>query len=170
MTWHTAHAYQAPEILYRDILSKNPRSALALENLALTLIKEGRVEEARTVLRDLDQLHPQDMNDQMALAHMQILCDGDFQRAIPTYERASREIKRFPVVHSTQMMTYYIHAVLAEAYFQTHRYSEATAELERLLALLPSLTAKTYYDATPEALSDAYRRIQDRMATLQQQS
>jgi tetratricopeptide (TPR) repeat protein len=117
-------------------------------------------------VREAEELHPHDIYAQTALAHLEILCDQDYARAIPVFERASREIRRFPVMHSTQMMAYYIHAVLAEAYFQTRRYREAETELQSLLALLPSLTARTYYDTTPEAMTAASVRIQDRLATV----
>jgi hypothetical protein len=167
MTWHAAHAYQSPEILYKDILSKNPDSTLALENLVLTLIGNDRMPEARTYIHHLEQIPLPDINDQVVLGHLQIICDGNYKQAIPSFERAAREINRFPVLHSTQMMTYYIHAVLAEAYYQTRRYAEAKAELQRLLAILPSLTAKTYYDTTPEALIAASERVYDRLATIQ---
>jgi len=166
MTWHYAHAYRDPEALYKDVLSKNPASMMALESLAAYLVENNRIAEARAYLREAEQLHPQDIYAQTALAHLRILCDQDYQGAIPSFERASREIGRFPVMHSTQMAAYYFHAVLAEAYFQTRRYPEAKAELQDLLLLLPPLTARAYYDTSPSAMTAASRRIHDRLATV----
>jgi tetratricopeptide (TPR) repeat protein len=139
---------------------------MALENLAYYLVENNRIAEARRYVGEADQLHPPDLYAQTALAHLKILCDQNYEGAIPVFEGASREIGRFPVMHSTQMMAYYIHAVLAEAYFQTRRYREAKTELQALLSLLPSLTARTYYDTTPAAMVAAAIRVHDRLATV----
>ncbi len=46
LTWKQASVYQNAETLWRDTITKNPRSAMAHNNLGTVLFESGRAKEA----------------------------------------------------------------------------------------------------------------------------
>ena len=129
---------------------------MALENLALLLVENNRITEARGVVREGRTASSSGHYSQTVLAHLQILCDQNYARRHPLVRESFPGNGRFPVVHSTQMMAYYIHAVLAEAVFSNPAVSSKPRPSYRASsALLPPLTARTYFDSTPQAMADA---------------
>ena len=91
-TWHQAHAYAGPEALWRDVLSKNDSSWLALENLGVVLTYQPdptrpQLEEAVRLFQRVGQLRPQHEKLQANWAEA-LFKLGRWDEALPHYQAA----------------------------------------------------------------------------------
>lgn len=86
MTWRQAGVYVDSETLWRDTIAKNPKSALALNNMGDILFKKGNFDEAITAQKKVVELKPD------AMAHynlsMSFLLKGQIDESVMHFEKA----------------------------------------------------------------------------------
>jgi protein O-mannosyl-transferase len=92
LTWRQARVYAGPEMLWRDVIAKNPSSWLALENLAVELTfrpnpSQADLKEAVQLYQRVDQLRPQ--HEKLQANWAEALFElGDWEDALPHYRAA----------------------------------------------------------------------------------
>ena len=114
LSWHQAHLYKEPEILYRDIIARNPGSAMAYANLACHYWQQGRNAEAFELIRTLIALRP---DYAPAYAQLGGFYDkqGRLADALAAYRAALSVNPRFLDVYNELGRFYRKQGLLAEA-------------------------------------------------------
>lgn len=87
LTWKQAHLYADSETLWQDTLRKHPASALALGNLGLLRMRDGRLAEARDYLERALQADPA-LHEAHANLGVVARRRGDLAGALAHYRRA----------------------------------------------------------------------------------
>jgi protein O-mannosyl-transferase len=126
-SWAQSHIYRDTETCFRAVLSKNPQSATAHNNLANVLRQRGALDEAILHYRQALELDPNYEFGRYNLGAT-LVQKGDAASAIPLLEEA---LKRDP----NKAKAYYS---LGTALRQTGRADEATAAYERALQIDPN--------------------------------
>jgi tetratricopeptide (TPR) repeat protein len=152
LTARQAATYRDSETLYEATNARNPDSWLAHNNLALLLIKEGRIAEAAPQYREALRLKPNDPENEnnlgTALSRLRRPAE-----AIPEYEAALRLKPDYPVVRFD----------LGLALCQLGRPREAIAQFAEFLRLRPD-SANGYF-ALALALRQDGREAEARAAS-----
>ena len=82
---------------YQDYLNDNPEDAGVLKNLGISILEQGKIDEAKKILERANKLDP---NDSLTLAKLgSIYLDlDDFEKAIEYYELSlERSFYKFPI-------------------------------------------------------------------------
>ncbi|MGH9022406.1 MAG: tetratricopeptide repeat protein, partial [Acidimicrobiia bacterium] len=133
LSWHQAHFYKDPEILYRDLIARNPGGSLGYVNLAGLYSKQGRHADAIELIRTLIAIRPDYAPAYSKLgAHYAI--KGQFAEAIAAYRSALAIKPDFAEAH--------FHLGLAHA--AQGRPADAIAEYKATLAIEPDFLDAHY--------------------------
>jgi protein O-mannosyl-transferase len=127
LTWRQASAYHDSETFWRDTLRKNPRSALAHNNLGTELERRGRIAEAMEHFDAARAIAPNDPEPHNNLGNM-LLRGGHLDEAIESYRRAIQLDPRYVSPLNS----------LAVALAMKGNYAEAATVLQRALRLDPN--------------------------------
>jgi protein O-mannosyl-transferase len=126
LTWSASHNYRDAETCYRAVLSKNPQSALAHNNLAGALMDRGAVDEAIFHYRKAIELRPQ---YQMANYNLgaALVQKGELDEATQRLKWVLRDNPNDPRAYFT----------LANALVKQGNQNDAIAYYGRALRLVP---------------------------------
>lgn len=122
-----AMIYKNSETLWRDTLSKNPNSWLALNNLGLLLEREGKIDDAISLFEKSLQLRPDQIEGRNNLGSA-FLSRGKIEDAMAQYQSA---MKLNPKIATT-------HYNVANVLDQQGKTNEAIAEYREALRLNPN--------------------------------
>ena len=89
LTWRQTHIYADQATLWEDTLAKNPACWLAHDNLGLTLLHEGRPDEAISQFHQALRLKPEDAEAHNNLG-IALLSEGQTDEAIRQYQESLR--------------------------------------------------------------------------------
>ena len=89
LTWKQSHIYADQLTLWQDTLAKNPGCEMAHYNLALTLLEQGRVDEAISHLYEAIRLKPEAADTRNILGYA-FYQKGRTDEAISQYQEAIR--------------------------------------------------------------------------------
>ncbi|MCC6764615.1 MAG: tetratricopeptide repeat protein [Deltaproteobacteria bacterium] len=126
LTWRRAETFHDPETLWRDVMAKNPRAAIAPINLGMWLHQEGRSEEAAAMLASALRLEPDDAEIEGDLGIV-LAALGRGAEARAHLERAVALAPESPSARNN----------LANALARDGRLDEAVAHYRRAVALDP---------------------------------
>ncbi len=166
LTWTRAQAFTNEEKLWRIELARYPTCAMAHLNLRRTLIDRGDVVGARQEALVAVRLAPQDVHTELAAGDQWLHLEHQPARAVPYLTAAYDAASKLPLQHATEGLMAYIHLVLGEALMGAGRHAEAQAHYEQVLRYIPSLTAQTFYDTTPEVMAAVEADCRDHLALL----
>jgi tetratricopeptide (TPR) repeat protein len=140
-TWQQCGAYSNPESLWRAVIAENPGSWMAHNNLGITLVQRGQLEEAFDHYHKALELNPGYGEAYYNLANA-LLRAQRVDDAIAQYERALELEPRIAAAHAN----------LGAIFLRRGQFDEAIARFEKALELEPG-------NATVHALlGDALRR------------
>jgi tetratricopeptide (TPR) repeat protein len=128
-TWAYSRNYRDNETCFRDVLSKNPNSETAHNNLANALIQKGSTEEAIAHYEKTLEIEPNYQYGQYNLGAA-LVQKGDIAAAIP-------HLKSALAVNPNHSKTYYS---LATAFAQRGQTDQAIQFFERALQLEPDFS------------------------------
>jgi len=164
LTWRQSHDYVDAERLYRATIDRSPSSWMAHNNLALLLLDQGRVEDARRHLDEALRLNPGIPEHRLNVGRL-LLAEGQPVEALPHLQaavelnprsvsaqnnlgvalmrlgRLDEAASRFEEVVRLQPDRAEAHANLADALHRLDRTAEAATHAERALDLDPRLPA-----------------------------
>ncbi|MGD0650694.1 MAG: tetratricopeptide repeat protein [Verrucomicrobiia bacterium] len=126
-TWRQAHAYQDPETLWRDTLTKNPSSWIAHCNLGAVLERLGKLSEAKEHFEQALRIEPDCAEAHYNLG-ISLARAGRLEDAIRHYEQALR------LINSDYPKTY---NNLGNALLKLGKLSEAKERFEQALRIRP---------------------------------
>jgi len=89
LTWKQTHLYADQTTLWEDTLAKNPACWLAHDDLGLTLLHEGRTDEAISQFHQALRLKPEDVEAHNNLG-IALLSEGQAEEAITQYQESLR--------------------------------------------------------------------------------
>jgi tetratricopeptide (TPR) repeat protein len=141
LTWRQAHIYANVEILYRDIMARNPTAGMPYLNLATLYAQQGRHGQAIELLHTLIAIRPDYAS---AYSNLGIVYAGlgRYPEAIAEYRRA---IALNPASHNA-------HYNLGLAHAAQGRPGDAVAEYRAALAIRPEFAEAHYELALAEAV------------------
>jgi len=126
LSWAQSHIYRDTETCFRDVLSKNPASATAHNNLANVLRQKGALDEAIDHYRSAIELEPNYRFGQYNLGAA-LLQKGDPTAAIPLLEAALKTDPNYAKAYYS----------LGTALAKTGRSDTAIVSYNRALQLQP---------------------------------
>jgi protein O-mannosyl-transferase len=132
-TWRHSADFTDAETLYRSILTRNPTSTLALNNLGFMLLTRGEHDEAARYLELAAQLEP-DVAEHQANMGQLLLTDNRLDEAAPYLEKALQLNPRYADAHAN----------LGVLQMRQGRVDEAMQHLEEAIRLKPSLANAQY--------------------------
>ena len=126
LTWGQSHNYRDAESCFRDVISKNPNSATAHNNLGNILLKSGAVDQAITHFKKTLEIEPNYQFGQYNLGAA-LVQKGDAGAAIPLLKSALQADPNNPKANYS----------FATALAQIGQPEEAVAYYGRALRLAP---------------------------------
>ena len=126
LTWRQCAVYRDLETLYRSILAENPESSLALNNLSVVLIDNGRLDEAETENRKLLAMDPDSVKGHWNRG-MIFYKRGQVDEAIAEYRVALARDPGYPQIYIN----------LGTALIEKGQIQEAIGAFQQALALNP---------------------------------
>ncbi len=162
LTWSQSRDYASAERLYRATIARSPTSWMAHNNLALILLADGRVDEAREHLKEALRLGPDIAEHHLNMGRL-LLADGEPAQALGYLQAAVRLEPRLVSAQNnfgvalmrlgraneavTSLMEAVrlqpdhadAHANLAEALHRSGRDDDAARHIRAALALNPGL-------------------------------
>jgi tetratricopeptide (TPR) repeat protein len=126
LTWAQSRNYRDAENCFRDVLSKNPNSATAHNNLGNVLLRRGAVDEAIAHFKKALEIEPNYQFGQSSLGAA-LVRKGDASSAIPLLRSVLKADPNNPKANYS----------LADALAQTGQSSQAIAYYGRALQLAP---------------------------------
>jgi tetratricopeptide (TPR) repeat protein len=126
LTWRQSHDYADAERLYRATIARSPTSWLAHNNLALILLDDGRLEEARAHILEALRLSPGIAEHQLNMGRL-LLGEGAPAQSVPYLQEA---VRLNPLLVSA-------HNNLGVALMRLGRPGEAVAPLAEAVRLQP---------------------------------
>jgi tetratricopeptide (TPR) repeat protein len=88
-SWSLGYAYENEETLYRDIISKNPRSILAYNNLGFVLFNKGKFKESTKCYKESLGVEPK-QPDVMTSLGIALFGSENFEEAFTYHRKALR--------------------------------------------------------------------------------
>ena len=140
LTWKQSAAYRNSESLWRDTITKNPRSWMGHTNLGKALEEQGRLREAREQYERSLEINPNDFIAEASLGGLFSMVNRR-PEAIQCYRRALQINPKYALAHANLGM-----ALLADL-----NYAEAISHLRQALEVDPDFHPVLLY------LGDALR-------------
>jgi tetratricopeptide (TPR) repeat protein len=142
LTWQQTRMYTDMETLWRTTLSRNPAAFLAHNNLGLSLLDQGQVDEAAAHFQKALESHPAFAEAHSNLGNA-LFRKGHLDEAIAQFQQAVRLDPTLASAHSN----------LGLALLQKGQVGDAIARFQAALALRPDLAQihNSYGDALQQS-------------------
>jgi len=126
-TWNRCNVYANNEALWRDNVARNPKAAMAYNDLGFELSRSGRLPEAVADFEQALRIDPDlaEAHNNLGFALEQT---SKFAEAIEQYQQVLRLNPNIPETHNN----------LGDVLAQTGRFDEAIAQYEQALRIRPN--------------------------------
>jgi len=157
MSWHQAQVYRDVETLWRDTLTKNPGSWLALGHLGTLAAERGRLDEAAEYYRESIRVEPRQHEAHNNLGNA-LRLRGDFVEAVAAIEQSLEIQPHYAIAYNS----------LALVRHDAGEFAAAVRSFERALEIDPAFAAaQTNLGITLVAVGDLDAAIGHHRAALE---
>ncbi len=145
VTWNQTGVYKTEVSLFKHVISFNPRSWAAHQNLGMALLRLNEFEEAESYLRRSLEIFP--LNPKAF---------RNLGEALKGQERYEESLKWFGVAARVEPGEPLNHAGMGTVFFQLERYPEAISSMKRALELHPDFSTAPRIHAL---IGQAFRKM-----------
>ena len=126
VAWNQTGVYRNDLSLFNHVISHNPRSWAAHQNVGMTLLRLGRFEEAEKSLRNSLEIFP-----------LNVTAFRNLGEALKGQQRYEESLKWYGTAIRLEPEELLNHAGMGTVFFQMERYPEAVSSMKRALELQP---------------------------------
>ena len=128
VAWNQTGVYRNELSLFNHVISHNPQSWAAHQNVGMTLLRLGRFEEAEKYLRSSLEIFP-----------LNVKAFRNLGEALKGQQRYEESLKWYGTAVRLEPEEPLNHAGMGTVFFQMERYPEAVSSIKRALELQPDL-------------------------------
>ena len=126
VAWNQTGVYRNELSLFNHVISHNPQSWAAHQNVGMTLLRLGRFEEAEKYLRSSLEIFP-----------LNVKAFRNLGEALKGQQRYEESLKWYGTAVRLEPEEPLNHAGMGTVFFQMERYPEAVSSIKRALELQP---------------------------------
>ena len=126
VAWNQTGVYRNELSLFNHVISHNPQSWAAHQNVGMILLRLGRFEEAEKSLRNSLEIFP-----------LNVKAFRNIGEALKGQQRYEESLKWYGTAVRLEPQEPLNHAVMGTVFFQMERYPEAVSSIKRALELQP---------------------------------